>query len=146
MQCPSCHAIISDTSKFCRYCGIQVFRKPEYQSVAKNTPAVAAAPARKRTDITRKLRPEFYPIPKRYEADLRAGTDPLAIIGELLIQKAEMRNLLERIARYDENGAATDIRRAVDRFLLSHCVVCGEPMRAQEAGNTPVCPECAKQA
>ena len=108
--------------------------------------AAAPAPARKRTDITRKLRPEFYPMPKRYEADLKSGTNPVAIIGELLIQKAEMRNLLERIARLDGNGSAEDIKRAVDKFLLSHCVVCGEPVQPQEAGKTPVCPECAKQA
>ena len=145
MQCPSCHANISDTSKFCRYCGIQVFRQPEPQSVEKSPTPVAAAPAKKRTDITRKLRPEFYPIPKRYEADLKSGTTPVAIIGELLIQKAEMRNLLERIARYDGNGSAADIKQAVDKFLLSHCVVCGEPMQSQDAGKTPVCSQCARQ-
>jgi len=146
MQCPSCQASISDTSKFCRYCGVQVFRKPDSPTAEKISIAVAAAPARKRTDITRKLRPEFYPMPKRYEADLKSGTNPVAIIGELLIQKAEMRNLLERIARYDGNGSATDIKRAVDRFLLSHCVVCGEPMQPQDPGKTPVCPTCAKQS
>src|SRR5262245_42433625 len=124
MQCPSCQANISDTSKVCRYCGIQVFRTPESQTVEKSSNSAAVAPARKRTDSTRKLRPEFYPIPKRYEADLKSGTSPVAIIGELLIQKAEMRNLLERIARYDGNGSATGIKRAVDKFLLSHCVVC----------------------
>jgi hypothetical protein len=146
MQCPSCHANISDTSKFCRYCGVQVFRKPDYPTLEKSATPAAAAPARKRTDITRKLRPEFYPMPKRYEADLKAGTNPVAIIGELLIQKAEMRNLLERIARYDGDGSAVDIKRAVDKFLLSHCVVCGEPMQPQDAGKTPVCPTCAKQS
>jgi hypothetical protein len=145
MQCPSCRSTISDTSKFCRYCGAQVFRKPDYPTVEKNPVPAAAAPARKRTDITRKLRPEFYPMPKRYEADLKSGTSPVAIIGELLIQKAEMRNLLERISRYDQNGSATDIKQAVDKFLLSHCVVCGEPMQPQEAGKTPVCAACAKQ-
>jgi len=145
MQCPSCHANISDTSKFCRYCGIQVFRSPDYAGVGKNYSAVAVAPAQKITDVTRKLRPEFYPIPKRYEADLKSGTNPIAVIGELLIQKAEMRNLLEKIARTDENGPATDIKRAVNLFLLSHCVVCGEPMEPQENGRTPVCLACAKQ-
>jgi len=145
MQCPSCQASISDTSKFCRYCGVQVFRSPDPQTVEKSPIPAAAAPARKRTDITRKLRPEFYPMPKRYEADLKSGTNPVAIIGELLIQKAEMRNLLERIGRYDGNGSAADIKRTVDKFLLSHCVVCGEPMQPQDPGNTPVCPICAKQ-
>jgi hypothetical protein len=145
MQCPSCRANISDTSKFCRYCGVQVFRKPDYQSVEQSSPAAAVAPARKITDVTRKLRPEFYPIPKRYEAELKSGTNPVAIIGELLIQKAEMRNLLEKIARLDGNGAAKDIKGAVNMFLLSHCVVCGEPMAPQETGKTPVCSECAKQ-
>lgn len=145
MQCPSCHANISDTSKFCRYCGVQVFLKPDYPSVEKSSPAAAVAPARKITDVTRKLRPEFYPIPKRYEADLKSGINPVAIIGEMLIQKAEMRNLLEKIARADENGSAINIKRAVNLFLLSHCVVCGEPMQPQETGKTPVCLECAKQ-
>jgi hypothetical protein len=146
MQCPSCLASISDTSNFCRYCGIQVFRKPDSPTAERSSIAAAAAPTRKRTDITRKLRPEFYPMPKRYEADLKSGTNPVAVIGELLIQKAEMRNLLERIARYDGNGSATDIKRAVDKFLLSHCVVCGEPMQPQDPGKTPVCPTCAKQS
>jgi len=146
MQCPSCNSTISDTSKFCRYCGVQVFRKPDFQTVDNACAPAAAAPARKRTDITRKLRPEFYPMPKRYEADLKSGTNPVAIMGELLIQKAEMRNLLERIARYDGNGSATDIKRAVDKFLLSHCVVCGQPMQPQDPGKTPVCPTCAKQS
>ena len=146
MQCPSCNSTISDTSKFCRYCGVQVFRKPDFQTVDNACAPAAAAPARKRTDITRKLRPEFYPMPKRYEADLKSGTNPVAIMGELLIQKAEMRNLLERIARSDGNGSTTDIKRAVDKFLLSHCVVCGEPMHPQEPGKTPVCSTCAKQS
>jgi hypothetical protein len=145
MQCPSCHANISDTSKFCRYCGVQVFRKPDSPSAERSSPAVAAASARKITDVTRKLRPEFYPVPKRYEADLKSGTNPIAIIGELLIQKAEMRNLLEKIARADENGSAKEIKGAVNMFLLSHCVVCGEPMTPQKNGNTPVCAACAKQ-
>src|SRR5712692_3753140 len=103
MQCPSCQAKISDTSKFCRYCGLQVFRKPDYPTVEKSSTVAAAVAARKITDVTRRLRPEFYPVPKRYEADLKSGTNPVAIIGELLIQKAEMRNLLEKIARSDEN-------------------------------------------
>jgi hypothetical protein len=145
MQCPSCHANISDTSKFCRYCGVQVFVKPDYPTAEKNSTVAAAAPARKITDVTRKLRPEFYPMPKRYEADLNAGTNPVAIIGELLIQKAEIRNLLEKIARLDGNGSAAEIKKAVNMFLLSHCVVCGEPMEPQEAGKTPVCSNCAKQ-
>jgi hypothetical protein len=146
MKCPSCNVNISDTSKFCRYCGVQVFRKPDYTSAEKGPNVAAAAPARKATDVTRKLRPEFYPMPKRYEAQLRSGTRPDAIIGELLIQKAEMRNLLETIARSDENGSAVGIKRAVNMFLLSHCVVCGEPMESQEAGKTPVCSGCAKLA
>ena len=145
MQCPACGASISDTSKFCRYCGVQVFRKPDYRSVERSAPASAVALAQKITDVTRKLRPEFYPIPKRYDADLKSGASPVAIIGELLIQKAEMRNLLEKIARTDENGSAADIKLAVNLFLSSHCVVCGEPMERQENGRTPVCQACAKQ-
>jgi hypothetical protein len=145
MQCPSCHANISDTSKFCRYCGVQVFSKPDYPTAEKSSPAAAPAPARRITDVTIKLRPEFYPVPKRYEADLKSGANPIAIIGELLIQKAEMRNLLEKISRVDGNGSAKDIKDAVSLFLLSHCVVCGEPMQPQKNGNTPVCSACARQ-
>ena len=145
MQCPSCHATISNTSKFCRYCGVQVFRAPDYPAL-KSSPAAAPAPARKVTDVTRKLRPEFYPVPKRYEADLKSGANPLTVIGELLIQKAEMRNLLEKISRVDENGSSKEIKDAVILFLSSHCVVCGEPMDQQKNGNTPVCSACARQA
>ncbi|HYM00825.1 MAG TPA: hypothetical protein VEZ90_17850, partial [Blastocatellia bacterium] len=96
--------------------------------------AVAAARApRRATDVTIKLRPGFYPIPKRFELQLNSGTDPEAVISELLMQKAEMRNLLERIARSNDNDSPA-LAEAARSFLLSHCIVCGASMSSQEPG------------
>ena len=144
MHCQFCGGIIGDTSKFCRYCGKQVFLVFDSRPSAAWAPGGVAAPSRRspKTEITMRLVPEFYPIPKKYEAQLRAGTRPEAIIGELIRQRAEMRNLLEEVARADHGGAADKSAQAATKFLASHCLACGDVMEDKEAGQVPICPDC----
>ncbi|MGH9765546.1 MAG: hypothetical protein ACREAC_32325, partial [Blastocatellia bacterium] len=79
---------------------------------------VAAAVRRKATEATIKLRPGFYPIPKRFELQLNSGTRPEAVISELLRHKAEMRNLIEQIALSDNNQTPSPTSEAARKFLL----------------------------
>src|SRR5215472_12876535 len=144
MYCQFCGRFVSDTSKFCRYCGKQIFLAFDSRPSAPRAPGGVASPSRRssKTEITMKLMPEFYPIPKKYEAQLRAGTRPEAIIGELLRQRAEMRNLLEEVARAGHGGAADNSAQAATKFLASHCLACGDVMEDNESGQVPICPDC----